>query len=152
MADWEISFTSLLILVMMMPSWASSQAFFIREIHNQLQCLFIAKTTRSCMFSALAPGFLEVVNSRNRSWAYTGENFISASASKICPLHKSTTTCKGTVHGLPPNWIYIQIYNKKTYNSKFQKIWVKNSLNTYYTEKHFKTWFLYNIIIWIQIY
>ncbi len=39
-------------------------------------------------------------DSSNRSWAYTGENFISPSASKICPLRKSTTTCKGTDHGL----------------------------------------------------
>ncbi len=40
------------------------------------------------------------LRSSNRSWAYTGENFISPSASKICPQRKSTTTCKGTDHGL----------------------------------------------------
>ncbi len=38
--------------------------------------------------------------SSNRSWAYTGENYISPSASKSCPRRKSTTTCKGTAHGL----------------------------------------------------
>ena len=37
--------------------------------------------------------------SSNRSWAYGGENFISPSASKICPLRSPTTTCKGRVQG-----------------------------------------------------
>ncbi len=30
--------------------------------------------------------------SSNRSWAYTGENFISPTASKFCPGHNPTTT------------------------------------------------------------
>ncbi len=47
--------------------------------------------------------------SSNRSWAYTGENFISPTASKICPLHNPTTTGKGTDHGLTPILI---IYTK----------------------------------------
>ncbi len=38
--------------------------------------------------------------SSNRSWAYTGEIFISPSASKIYPRRMSTTTCKGTAHSL----------------------------------------------------
>ena len=38
--------------------------------------------------------------SSNRSWAYGGENFYAPSASKICLPRISTTTCKGTDHGL----------------------------------------------------
>jgi hypothetical protein len=38
--------------------------------------------------------------SSNKSWAYTGETFISASASKFCLLRSLTTTCEGTDHGL----------------------------------------------------
>ena len=37
------------------------------------------------------------------------------------------------------------IYFKKTLLKKY---WLKNSLNTYYTEKHLKHYFLYNVTIW----
>ncbi len=47
--------------------------------------------------------------SSNRLWAYTGENFISPMASKICPLHNPTTICKGTDHCLTPK---LNIYTK----------------------------------------
>ncbi len=47
--------------------------------------------------------------SSNRLWAYTGENFISPTASKICPRHNPTTTCKGNAHGLTPK---LNIYTK----------------------------------------
>ena len=57
--------------------------------------------------------------SSNRLWAYTGENFISPSASKIYPRRNTTTTCKGSTHGLTYKQIYIQKYNKKIYISKF---------------------------------
>jgi hypothetical protein len=60
--------------------------------------------------------------SSNRSWAYTGENFISPTASKTNSLHNPTTTCKGTDHGSTPElniyiqniYIYIYIYQKNT--------------------------------------
>jgi hypothetical protein len=47
--------------------------------------------------------------SSNRSWAYTGENSISPTASKICLWQNPTTTCKGTEHGLTPK---LNIYTK----------------------------------------
>jgi hypothetical protein len=37
--------------------------------------------------------------SSNRLWLYTGENFISPSASKICPLRNSITMSKGSCYG-----------------------------------------------------
>ncbi len=41
--------------------------------------------------------------------AYTGENFISPSASKICPRHNPNYVSKGTDHGLTPK---LNIYTK----------------------------------------
>ncbi len=77
--------------------------------------------------------------SMKRSWAYTGGYFILPTVSKICPRHNPTTTCKGTDHGITPKWnIYTKIYIKKIF-CKISKDWVKNSLNTYYTEKHLKS-------------
>ncbi len=56
--------------------------------------------------------------SSNRSWAYTGENCFSPTASKLHPLHNPTTICKGTDHCLMSKMnvypkaiqIYIGIY------------------------------------------
>jgi hypothetical protein len=71
--------------------------------------------------------WLIMMLSSNRLWAYTGEYFISPTASKICPLHNPTTTCKGTDHGLTPKLnMYIQKYN--IYILKF-KNWLKIPLN-----------------------
>ncbi len=52
---------------------------------------------------------IEQEHSSNRLLAYTGENFISPTASKFCPRHNPTTICKGTDHGLTPK---LNIYTK----------------------------------------
>ncbi len=78
-------------------------------------------------------GFGSRSESSNRSWAYTGEKFISPLASKLCPLRMSTTTCKGADHGLTAK---LDVYTK-IYISRFQKKKQveKNPLNIFYRKK-----------------